>query len=211
MRWRPTVPSSADPPLGAYRPGRSPVHRAPASWKLAGLGLGLGTLAWLHSWPALAAALAVLAVTTAVSGVGARALARQVRPVLWFAAFAAVLQVWLEGVLPAAVAVGSLLVGVAAAGLVTLTTRTQELLDAFVALLRPLRRAGVDPDRVGLVLALTIRSVPVIAALAEEVRDATRARGVERSPRAFAVPLLIRTLRHADRLGEALAARGVDD
>jgi biotin transport system permease protein len=29
--------------------------------------------------------------------------------------------------------------------------------------------------------------------------------------RALAVPLVIRTVRHADRLGEALAARGVDD
>ena len=203
--------SSAETPLGAYRPGRSPVHRAPAWSKLAVLAAGLGALAWLHSPMALLVALAVLVLGTTLAGVGARALARQVRPVLWFAAFAAVLQVWLEGVRPAAVTIGTLLVGVAAAGLVTLTTRTQELLDAFVAMLAPLRRLGVDPDRVGLVLALAIRSVPVIAALAEEVREATRARGVERSLRAFAVPLLIRTLRHADLLGEALAARGVDD
>jgi biotin transport system permease protein len=187
------------------------VHRAPAWSKLAVLAAGLGALAWLHSPVTLLVALAVLVLATALAGVGAAALARQVRPVLPFAAFAAVLQVWVEGLLGAAVTVGALLVGVAAAGLVTLTTRTQELLDAFVALLRPLRRLGVDPERVGLVLALAIRSVPVISALAGEVREATRARGVERSLRAFAAPLLIRTLRHADQLGEALAARGVDD
>jgi biotin transport system permease protein len=205
------VRSSAEALPGAYRPGRSPVHRAPAWSKLAVLAAGLGTLAWLRSPVALLVAAGGLALLVAVAGVGVAAMAAQVRPVLWFAAFAAVLQGWLEGLLPAAVTVGTLLVGVAAAGLVTLTTRTQELLDAFVALLRPLRPLGVDPDRVGLVLALAIRSVPVIAALAAEVREATRARGVERSPRAFAVPLLIRTLRHADQLGEALAARGVDD
>jgi biotin transport system permease protein len=107
--------------------------------------------------------------------------------------------------------VGGVLVAVAAAGLVTLTTRTEALLDALVAALRPLRRAGVDPERVALVLALAVRSVPVVAGIAGEVQQARAARGAERSLRAFAVPFVIRSLRHADRLGEALEARGVDD
>jgi biotin transport system permease protein len=53
--------------------------------------------------------------------------------------------------------------------------------------------------------------VPVLTGLAAEVRQARRARGAGRSVRAFAVPLVIRTVRYADRLGEALIARGVDD
>ncbi len=70
---------------------------------------------------------------------------------------------------------------------------------------------GVDPERIGLLLSLGIRSVPVVVGLAEEVREAQLARGLGMSPRAFAVPLVVRSLRHADALGEALAARGVDD
>ena len=97
------------------------------------------------------------------------------------------------------------------AGLVTLTTRTQDLLDVVVGVVRPLRRVGVDPERVGLLMALAIRSVPVVLGLAEEVRDAQRARGVRPSARAYAAPLIIRAVRHADDLGEALVARGVDD
>ena len=50
-----------------------------------------------------------------------------------------------------------------------------------------------------------------IADLAARVREAQRARGVERSVRAFAVPLVVSALRHADALGEALSARGLDD
>jgi biotin transport system permease protein len=34
---------------------------------------------------------------------------------------------------------------------------------------------------------------------------------VERSVRAFAVPLVVGALRYADALGEALSARGLDD
>jgi biotin transport system permease protein len=94
---------------------------------------------------------------------------------------------------------------------VTLTSRTSELVDALVAVLRPLRRLGVDPQRIGLLLALAIRSVFVVLQIAEEVRDAQRARGLTASPRAYAVPLIIRSLRHADELGEALVARGADD
>jgi biotin transport system permease protein len=94
---------------------------------------------------------------------------------------------------------------------VTLTTRTTDLVDTVVRAVRPLRRVGVEPERVGLLLALAIRSVPVVAAIAGEVRDAQRARGLSTDPRAYAVPLIIRSLRHADALGEALVARGVDD
>ena len=51
----------------------------------------------------------------------------------------------------------------------------------------------------------------LVVGLAEQVRDAQRARGLSASPRAFAVPLVVRSLRHADALGDALVARGVDD
>jgi biotin transport system permease protein len=97
------------------------------------------------------------------------------------------------------------------AALVTLTTRTTDMVDAVIRALGPLRRLGVDPERVGLLLSLGIRSVPVVVGLAEEVRDAQRARGLTASPRAFAVPLIVRSLRHADALGDALVARGIDD
>jgi exodeoxyribonuclease VII large subunit len=67
------------------------------------------------------------------------------------------------------------------------------------------------PERIGLLVGLTMRAVAALSGIAGEVREAAKARGAERSPTAFAVPFLVRTLRHADELGEALAARGVDD
>jgi biotin transport system permease protein len=136
---------------------------------------------------------------------------RQVRPLLWLAAFVAGFHLLVSGWERAYVVVGVIAALVLLAALVTLTTRTTAMVDAVVAVCRPLRRVGVDPERVGLLLALAIRSVPVVVGLAEEVRDAQRARGLTASPRAFAVPLIVRSLRHADALGDALVARGVDD
>jgi biotin transport system permease protein len=196
---------------GAYLPRDSPVHRAPAGLKLAVLAVALLLLALLSAPASVAAGAAAVVALAALARVGARPLAAQVRPVVWLLVPVAALQLWLSGPGRAVTVAGGILVAVAAAGLVTLTTRTEALLDALVAVLRPLRRAGVDPERVALVLALAVRSVPVIVGIAREVQQARAARGAERSLRAFAVPFVIRSLRHADRLGEALEARGVDD
>ena len=198
-------------PLGLYLPGDSPVHRTPAGVTLLlMLALG-GTSVFLDRvWEVTVALLAVL-VGYAAARVPFRTAVGQVRPLLWVVAFAAIVHVVLDGWARAFVVVGILVALIMLAGLVTLTTRTDAMVDALVGLLRPLRRVGVDPERIGLVVALGIRCVPVVVGLAEEVRDAQRARGLTASPRAFAVPLVVRSLRHADALGDALLARGVED
>jgi biotin transport system permease protein len=156
-------------------------------------------------------ALGVAFVAYGAAGLPMTVVGRQLRPLLWIGLFTAGFHVLVNGWERAFVVVGTLAVLVLLAALVTLTTRTTDLVDAVVAGCRPLRVLRVDPERIGLVIALGIRCVPVVIGLAEEVRDAQRARGLGASPRAFAVPLLVRSLRHADALGEALTARGADD
>ena len=146
-----------------------------------------------------------------VGGFGPRTLVAQVWPLRWIVLLLLPFQWWTAGWYAAVGIVGTLVVAVAAAGLVSLTTRVTDLLDVITRLLRPARALGVDPDRVALLLALTIRAVPVIAGTLQEARDARRARGLERSTRALVTPVVVRTIRHADRVGDALAARGVDD
>jgi biotin transport system permease protein len=198
-------------PLGLYVPGTSPVHRLPAGVKLVLLlAAGAGSLLLDGPWQ-VGGALVLVVVLYAVARLPLRLVARQLRPLVWVGAFTAVFHVLVNGWQRAFVVVGVLAVLVLLAALVSLTTRTTDLVDAVVAACRPLRVLHVDPERVGLVLALGIRCVPVVLGLAAEVRDAQRARGLTASPRAFAVPLLVRSLRHADALGEALTARGLDD
>jgi biotin transport system permease protein len=198
-------------PLGVYVPGSSVLHRVPAGTKLLALvAAGVVSVLLDRPWQVLAA-LAVVLAGYALAGLSWRVAARQLRPLLWIGLATGVFHVVVSGWERAVVVVGVVAVLVLAAALVTLTTRTTALVDAVVAGCGPLRRLGVDPDRVGLLVALGIRCVPVVLGLAVDVRDAQRARGLGASPRAFAVPLLVRSLRHADALGEALAARGLDD
>jgi biotin transport system permease protein len=198
-------------PLGLYVPGSSLVHRVPAGVKLLVLLVAGASSLLLDEPGQVLVALAVVALLYVVAGLSPHILARQLRPLLWVGAFTAVFHVLVSGWQRAFVVVGVLAVLVLLAALVTLTTRTTDLVDAVVVACRPLRVVRIDPERVGLLIALGIRCVPVILGLAEEVRDAQRARGLSASPRAFAVPLLVRSLRHADALGEALTARGLDD
>jgi biotin transport system permease protein len=197
--------------LGLYLPGTSVVHRARAGHKLlVMLAVGAGSVFLDELWQ-VGAALALVAAGYAVARIPLRIALAQLRPLVWVAGAAAVFHVVVSGWERAAVVLGVLAVLVLLAALVTLTTRTTAMVDAIVAACRPLRRLGVDAERVGLMLALGVRSVPVVVGLAEEVREAQLARGLGASPRAFAVPLIVRSLRHADALGEALVARGVED
>lgn len=197
--------------LGLYLPGTSPVHRMRAGTKLLLMLLaGAGSVFLDHPWQVAVALVAVL-LCYSLARLSWRTAVRQARPLLWILGFVAVFHVLVSGWERAAVFVGVILTLVLLAALVTLTTRTTDMIDAVVGALRPLRVVGVHPERVGLLLSLGIRSVPVVVSLAEEVRDAQRARGLTASPRAFAVPLIVRSLRHADALGDALVARGADD
>lgn len=197
--------------LGLYVPGGSPLHRMRAGTKLLVMVLaGAGSILLDHPWQvALAVALALGGYV--VAGLPLGLALRQVRPLLWVVGLVALFHLVVDGWESAAVFAGVIVLLVLLASLVTLTTRTTDMVDAVVHGLRPLRRLGVHPERIGLLMALGIRSVPVVVGLAEEVRDAQRARGLSTSARAFAVPLIVRSLRHADALGDALIARGVDD
>jgi biotin transport system permease protein len=197
--------------LGLYVPGSSPLHRMRAGTKLFTMfAVGAGSVLLEHPWQ-VALMTGVVLLGFLVARMPLRLVLRQVRPLLWILGMLAVFHVVVNGWESAVMFVGVILTLVLLAALITLTTRTTAMVDTVVRALGPLRPLGVKPERVGLLLALGIRAVPVVVGLAEEVRDAQRARGLTASPRAFAVPLIVRSLRHADALGDALVARGVDD
>jgi biotin transport system permease protein len=194
-----------------FVPGDSVVHRLPAGVKLSALAVAaMATVFLRQPWQVAVLGAAVVALY-ALARVPWRTALAQVRPLLWFAVGLGALQVLVSGWQRAVVVVGGLLGLVLLASLVTLTTRTSALVDAVVVAAGPLRRVRVDPERVGLLVALAVRAVPVVVDLAREVRHAQLARGVAASPTAFVVPLVVRSLRHADRLADALVARGLDD
>jgi biotin transport system permease protein len=194
-----------------YHPGTSPLHRSGAGVKLLGLLVFSTVLVALKSPVTVLLCFGVVVGLYGIGGFGVRTLAAQVWPLRWIVLLLVPFQWWTAGWQMAVTVVGTLVVAVVGAALISLTTRVTDLLDVIARLLQPARAIGVDPERVALLLALTIRAVPVIAGTLQETRDARRARGLEHSTRALVTPIVVRTIRHADRVGDALAARGIDD
>ena len=202
--------------LALYVPRPTAVHRAPAGLKLLVLS---GTGALLFAVPTLPVAAAALAVVLLV-GLGPaqlppHLLARQARLLLGWLAALVVVHLLVSDLLTGAVAAVRLLALVLAAAVVTATTRVTEMIAVVEWLCRPLEVVGVRPARIGLLIAMALRFVPVLAERADRIREAQAARsGSVRGVRAtagLAVPLLISVLRMAHTVGEALDARGADD
>ncbi|MEQ8964690.1 MAG: energy-coupling factor transporter transmembrane protein EcfT [Azospirillaceae bacterium] len=191
-----------------YVPRSSPIHALPPGLKVVAL-MAAGTAVFLIPDPLpVAGALAVVAGLYALARIPARVALAQIRPVLLVLAviFAAqaLLDHWTTGLL----VVLRFATLIALAALVTLTTRASAMIEALERGLAPLRHLGLDPAKIGLALSMALRFIPVIAGITREVREAQRARGLDRSIVAVAVPVLLRTLKMADDIAQAMEARG---
>lgn len=186
-----------------------PLHSLPAGVKMAALAVAaIATLVLVTSPVAAAVAVGALLLLWLFARVGIRALGRQLWVLRWLVLFLLLTQLPFVAPLVAAVITVRVVVIVLLAALLSLTTTVSELLDAFQAFLRPLRHVGIDGDRVALVLALTITTVPLMSRLVERIREGRTARGAGTGMLGYGVPLLVLALQHADQLGDALDARG---
>jgi biotin transport system permease protein len=202
--------------LALYVPRASPVHRTPAGAKLLALA-GLGVL--VFAVPTLTVAVGALAgvvlLGLLVARLPAGLLARQARAVaVWVVAIIAV-HALVTDVLTGLEAALRLLALVLAAAVVTATTRVTAMVAVVERVCAPLRFVGVRPARIGLVLAMALRFIPLVAERADRIREAQAARGGAvrglRGVTTTVVPLLVQVLQLAHTVSEALDARGADD
>lgn len=202
---------SAPNPLGAYRPGAGPLHRLRPGAKLIGLFVLATAVVIVHGVIATAVALVVALALTVVAGLRGRDLWRVIHGFAFIAVPLFAFQWWQRGWEHGFEVVGDLLALILAASALTASTAASDMLDTIAWALQPLRPLRVDPDRVALAFSLVIRSIPSILDIARETRAAAKARGLERDPRALVIPLVLRTVAHAQLTGEALAARGIGE
>lgn len=197
--------------MGSHRPGTTWLHRLPAGAKLLGMmALSIPVVAVRGPVSGLVAVVAAL-VLVVWSGMGWRVALRILRALLLIAVLVAAYQLWQRNWALAAEQVADLVALVLLAGVLTATTAVDDILDAVTAALGPLRRFGVRPERVALAFSLVLRAIPTTLEVALETREAARARGLERSPRALLTPMVVRTVSHARATGDALHARGIGD
>lgn len=197
--------------LGTYVPGRSPLHLLPAGFKLLALiGAIIAMSLLVTTTTGAAVAIGATVAVFAAAGIGPVRAWPLMRGPLLVVALIFGFQLFITDWQRAAVVSAILLASIGLAAVTTLTTRTSDLLATIVGALRPFERFGVRTDLIAMALALTIRSIPLIAEVFTQVDQARRARGLRPGPRVLFVPAILATLDTADGFADTLAARGLD-
>src|SRR5690554_3762106 len=196
--------------LGLYRPRRTPLHATPA---------------WIKVTMLVVISVATIMIGDPVTSVGIMSACVLLlvstepppRATLWalgatvlVAVLSSLLHL-LRGDFVRAVDVAADLVGIVSLALaVTSSTSMESMLDFVSKVARPIRFI-LPPETLGLMFALMLRSLPEVARLYHESRQAARARGLDRSLRAVLFPTTTRTVGFSLQLGQALHARGIGE
>ncbi|SFK05563.1 energy-coupling factor transporter transmembrane component T family protein [Celeribacter neptunius] len=192
-----------------YIPGASALHRMRPAWKLALLFLYCTALFVVSHSLMLGLGLLLIALGYGIAGLRPRHAFDAVRPALYVLVIIFAAQLWLEDLAMAAFVTLRLIALLMAAALVTYTTKASEFTDGILALLSRAPK-WLPKDKIALAISLVWRFIPMIRDQFEEVREAQRARGIERSLLALVAPLVVRVLKSADEIAEAIEARSLD-
>lgn len=203
-------------PIGLFQPRDSPLHRSRPEPKLLALAvIGIAVTVVSGPWTTLGAAVLSFAVIITAKLPLWQTLAR-LRVVAVFALGLTGYHAWATSWQRGLELSGNLIVLVLLASVFTATTRSDDLIDSVIAAMSRLARLPflgriIDPRAIALTVSIMLRTVPTLFQIHAQTRDAARARGLERSPRAIVVPLALRTVAHAQATGQALHARGLLD
>ena len=184
------------------------AHRVPAGVKLAALATATTALFAVGSvWLLAVAAAATLGLYLG-GGVGfARAGLRHLYPLWPFLLIVALWHIYSRDIPGGVVILLRMVVAVALANFVTMTTRLSDMLEVFEWLARPL--SPILPlRRLALAFALVIRFIPVMLDRLGQIDASWRARSSRRPRWRVLVPATLAALDDADRVAEALRARG---
>lgn len=192
---------------GLYHPGQSAVHRLPAAVKVLVVFSGGPLLFLTADLRVTGLASAGVAALYGVARIPWRVAAAQVRPVVVMLVILGAAQWFTAGGTTAALVCLRLATLILLAALATLTTRVSDMVQVVERALRPLEHVGVPTAKISLAISMALRFIPLLTRVVDEVREAQRARGLERNMLALAVPVLVRALHTADQMAEAIDAR----
>ena len=219
--------------LGQYFPGNTLAHRLDPRTKLTVTVLYIVALFSAHSVYAYAALILTLLVSVRVSRVGAKALLRGLKPVLFIIAFTAILNLfytpgvelvhfWIfritvEGVRTAVTMMARITLLIMGTFLLTYTTSPIHLTDGLESLLGPLKKLRLPVHELAMMMSIALGFIPTLIEETDKIMSAQKARGADFESgsifqRAKAlvpllVPLFVSAFRRADELATAMECR----
>ena len=219
--------------FGSYVPGDSCIHRIDARIKLT-LGIAfIVTLLCGHTFASLGIAAAFVFLTYVLARIPAGKALRSLAPLMVIVLIVVVLNLFTQQGGETLVQLGIFRIsmgGVQAAGfmgvrltvmmlgmsLITLTTPTIELSEAFEKMLAPFARFGLPAHELGMIMGIALRFMPQFATELATVYHAQVSRGARlsnspvhgvRMVSSLMIPLFASVFRHAETLSFAMDAR----
>lgn len=183
------------------------LHGVRAGVKLGALCVFTAALFAVSDLRVMLGALAVVVALHAQGWVFARHAAGMLWPVWPFVVVVGVWHAATGDINAGVVIILRLLTAVAAANLVTMTTRLSDMIALVAWALGPFARI-LPAQRVAISIALVIRFIPVMGQKMALIRAAWAARSARRAGWRIMVPMLLATIDDADQVAEALRARG---
>ena len=219
--------------FGSYVPGDSCIHRIDARIKLT---LGIAFIVALlcgHTFASLGIAAAFIFLTYVLARIPAGKALRSLAPLMVIVLIVVVLNLFTQQGGETLVQLGIFRIsmgGVQAAGfmgvrltvmmlgmsLITLTTPTIELSEAFEKMLAPFARFGLPAHELGMIMGIALRFMPQFATELATVYHAQVSRGARlsnspvhgvRMVSSLMIPLFASVFRHAETLSFAMDAR----
>jgi biotin transport system permease protein len=188
--------------ISFYRPGTSPLHRLAVGWKLLGPTLALLAIAIFgKNLTGTINEVISVVVLYLVAGIKFSELLAQLWRVKYLVLVVLVPQLIFNGLVQGAYNSVAIIAGVLLATLMSLTTKTSDLVDLLQRITKSRSFA--------LLVALSLNSIALVLGFSNSITEAGLARGVKPNPMRQIVTLFVVSLRHADDYAEALAARGV--
>ncbi len=195
--------------ISTYSSGNSIVHTAKPMTKVLLLICSCTLLFVWENWISLALASLLIGGLYIIAKISHQNIVAAIKPALWVLLFIFAVQVYLVDWLFASFVVLRFITMIMAASLLTLTTKTSDLISGIEGFLGRFL-SEKNSESISLALSLCFRFIPMVRKIFEEVKEAQKARGLDRSWRALVTPTIIRTLKSADEISEAIVARSID-
>lgn len=197
--------------VGFYQPLNTPVHRAPL-WLKGSLFFGLFIVLAVTDWQVALAALVASALCALWAGVAVSQLWLVVRTLALLLLIMGVYYVLTGQYASGMDAIATMLTAFYASRTLLVSTPLSVLIDGFVRLCWPLRFAGLSPERLGLPIALMIRSIPALVDRWGALQRAAVARNLpKRMYWRLLIPWVVQAVDYATATARALRARHVDE
>ncbi|WP_345119587.1 energy-coupling factor transporter transmembrane protein EcfT [Bartonella pachyuromydis] len=196
--------------IGLYIPRDTFIHRLSPWVKLLFLTVSGTAIIMVSSIPLLGLFLLLIVLFYRVAKIPFCTVIKQFKSmilllVLLFV-FQTVFSSWLTGV----EVILRLVILFSLSSFISFTTKVSDMVGSIEAGLQPFRCFGINPSKVSMVISMAIRFIPLLSEKFNEVREAQQARGLNTNIVALSVPLIIRTIRMASEVAEALEARCYD-